>query len=143
MFLRKRNNTARLLSEYPWMWAVRSQWLSHAVIKVLEVGNFDRRLRDRNLGKDERLWAKLTYAPETSDFGEVRPITDVTYYRTIGENVSRCLQPDGKKLEYFVLHEGDDSNLMPYYIYRAAAGADLHKEVCSYLESARRNAVGA
>ena len=135
----RRSNTARLLGEYPWMWAVRSQWSSHSTIRVEEVARYKHKLWD-SVAEGTKLWAMFADPLAQPDFGKVKAV-EVKLLMPIGRCLAYSIVP-GEHLQYYVHHEGDDGNLKPYVIYRAARGESMHRFACEFLDSVHDRAVG-
>lgn len=127
-----RSNTERLLSEYPWMWAVRSRWCrsDNIVVDRLSASSLVSALAEPASDGTE-CWARFVELNETSVFASIRKIK-LDSRLSLGENIVQYAQPD-LSLPLRISHLVWQQSNGPYIILPSSRERDLYwlsRDVC-------------
>jgi hypothetical protein len=122
-----RSNTARLLEEYPWLWAVSNHWTGREQI-FFEYPQFGEIAMPSI--PTVRWWARFGDA-RCPDFGEVREIK-FDYAVSIGHNVGRSIRPD-EQLSHIIWHDQLQGDIKPYTVYRSGRWPQTLHSMCATL----------
>ena len=120
-----RSGVEKLLSEYPWLWAINPTWSTDSVIKVTEADIAI--LCDLPLA-GERWWVKGTMFPSLWRVREAQLDMQVQVARSL-----MYAHPVGTHIDHVVCHSGDLENLAAFRLYRfpkKSGFKDLHNMVC-------------